>query len=162
MADQSDIQTPIFSSYKGWNKFTCWFSVKDRSVTNTSEIRADLKEFVKKVLEYFDEYNIPKLECELLGYHLDNLQDALRRLDKIPLDAEIFSAEIKSKHLSIESPSDELTKKQKRICIDIDRKIRRLLTGFPRVNFLEHAFDDYFDQIEKNPETNCWKLPALF
>ena len=43
MADQSDIQTPIFSSYKGRNEFSYWFLVKDESVTITSEIQADLK-----------------------------------------------------------------------------------------------------------------------
>ena len=42
-----DTQTPISSSYKGKNEFRYWFLVKDKSVTNTSEIQADLKEFVK-------------------------------------------------------------------------------------------------------------------
>ena len=64
MADQSDKQTLIFSSYKGWNGFWYEFSVKDGGVTNTLEIQADLKEFVKNALEHFCKYNIPKLKCD--------------------------------------------------------------------------------------------------
>ena len=33
--------------------------------------------------------------------------------------------------------------------IDIDDKIRRELARFPRLDFLEHAFDDHFKQIEE-------------
>ena len=51
MAGQLDKQTPIFSSYKGWNKFWYKFSVKNEGVTNTPKIQADLKEFVKNALE---------------------------------------------------------------------------------------------------------------
>ena len=69
MVDQSDIQTSIFSSYMGMNEFWYDFSVKDEKVTNTPEIQVDLKEFVENALQYFDEYNIQKLECELLGYY---------------------------------------------------------------------------------------------
>ena len=59
-------QTFIFSSYKGMNK--CWykFVVKNERVTNTSKIRTDLKEFVENTLKHFDEYNIPKLKCEVV------------------------------------------------------------------------------------------------
>ena len=58
MTDQSDRQTSIFSSYKGENKFWYKFLVKHERLQFTPEIRKDLKEFVKKSLEYFDEYNI--------------------------------------------------------------------------------------------------------
>ena len=50
-----------------------------------------------------------------------------------------------------EPPSDELTRGQKQIKIDINDKIRCELSSFPQLNFLEHAFDDYFKQIEKKP-----------
>ena len=91
MADQSDRQTFIFSSYKGWNEFWYKFSVKGEGVTSTPEIQADLKEFVKNALEHFHKYNIPKLKCELLGYHLENLYDVLYELGETLLDAEICS-----------------------------------------------------------------------
>ena len=35
------------------------------------------------------------------------------------------------------------------MCIDINLKIKRVLMGFPRLNILEYAFDDYFEQIEE-------------
>ena len=73
MMDQSDIQTPIFTSYKRMNGFSYWFSVKDESITIMSEIRKDLKEFVKYAVHDLDEYNILKLKCELLRHHLENL-----------------------------------------------------------------------------------------
>ena len=66
MADQSDIQTHIhvFSSYKGMNEFHYNFLVEDVIVTNTSEIQADLKEFVRNALQYLKEYiNILRLKC---------------------------------------------------------------------------------------------------
>ena len=90
MTDQSDRQTSIFSSYKGKNKFWYKFLVKDERVTITSEIRKDLKEFVKKALEYFDEYNIPKLKCELLGHPLENLHSVLHELGETPVDMKIY------------------------------------------------------------------------
>ena len=39
----TDRQTSIFSSYKGMNEFSYWFSVKIERGTNTSEKRTDLK-----------------------------------------------------------------------------------------------------------------------
>ena len=41
MADQSDRQTSIFSSYKGMNKCSYKFLVKGESVIATSEIQKD-------------------------------------------------------------------------------------------------------------------------
>ena len=80
MADQSDRQTSIFSSYKQKNEFLYELLVKDESVTDTPEIQVALNEFVKKALKHFYKYNIPKLECELLGHHLENLQSVLYEL----------------------------------------------------------------------------------
>ena len=91
MTDQSDIQTPISSSYKGVNEFSYWFSVKSESITIASEIQDDLNEFVKYALCDLDEYNIPELKCELLGHHLENLQSVLRELGETPLGGKIFS-----------------------------------------------------------------------
>ena len=87
----TDKQTSIFPSYKGMNEFTYCSLVKDESVTNTSEIQVELKEFVKNALEHFDEYNIPKLKCEVLGYHLENLYSVLHELGETPLDGELCS-----------------------------------------------------------------------
>ena len=151
MVVQLDIQTPIFSSYKGMNKFWYKFLVKDESVTITSEIQADLKEFVENALQYFDEYNIPKLECELPGHHLENLCGALCHLGKAPLDMRIRSGDIPCYSPGMEQPPDELTSEQERVEIDINNKIRRELARFPRFDFLEHAFDDNFHQNKRNP-----------
>ena len=49
----------------------------------------------------------------------------------------------------MEPPSVKLTRRQEQIRIDIDDKIWRELRNFLKLNFLEHAFDDYFKQIEK-------------
>ena len=141
MTDQSDKQTSIFSSYKGKNEFSYWFLVKDESVTNTPEIQADLKEFVKYALAYFNVYNIPKLKCELLGHHLENLYSVLYQLGETPLDGEICSHYRRCNNPGIEPPSVELTRKQKNIWIDINERIMRELACFPQPYFLENAFD---------------------
>ena len=54
MTNRSDIQPPIFSSYKGMNEFSYCFSVKNESVTITPKKQAGLIEFVKKALKHFD------------------------------------------------------------------------------------------------------------
>ena len=71
MACQSDAQTTIFSSYNGMNNFSYYFGNRDDVIT--PEILSDLKEFSENTLKHFDEYNIPKLRAELLGYHIHNL-----------------------------------------------------------------------------------------
>ena len=91
MADQSDIQTSIFSSYNGMNEFSYEFLVEDESITVTPEIQTDLKEFVNNALQYFDNYNIPELKCELLGHRLNNLWGILYELGETPLDRKICS-----------------------------------------------------------------------
>ena len=91
MADQLDIQTRIFSSYKGMNKFSYRFLAEGKSVTATPQIQADLKRFVKKAPRHFDVYHIPRLKCELLGHHLENLYNVIYELGKTPLDRKICS-----------------------------------------------------------------------
>ena len=108
MSDQSDRQTSIYSSYKGENKFWYKFLVKDKSVTNTSEIQVALKEFVKNALEYFDEYNIPKLKCKVLGHNLENLQSGLYELGETPLDGKLCSRIIRCSNPGKEPPSKNL------------------------------------------------------
>ena len=149
MADQSDIQTPIFSSYKGRNEFSYWFLVKDESVTITSEIQADLKKFVKYALQHFDEYDIPRLKCELLGYHLENLYDAFHELGKTLLDGKICLRSTQCSNPGKKPPLIGLTREQKHIWIDINERIFRELACFPKLYLLKHAFDDYFKQITK-------------
>ena len=149
MTYQSDIQTPIFSSYKGKNEFTYWFLVKDESVTKTSEIQADLKEFVEYALQYFDEYNIPRLKRELLGHHLENLFNVLYELGETPLDGKICSCAIQCSNPGKKPPLVGLTREQNHIWIDINERIFRELVGFPKLYFLEHGFDDHFKQITK-------------
>ena len=77
MTNQSDIQTPIFSSYKGINEFSYCFSAKNESVKITSKIQANLKEFVKKALKHFDKYNIPKLKSRTSS------QESLQRSSRV-------------------------------------------------------------------------------
>ena len=149
MTDQSDKQTSIFSSYKGENKFWYKFLVKDERVTNTSEMQVALKEFINNALEHLHKYNIPKLKCEVLGHHLENLQSVLYELGKTPLDGKICSRIIQCSNPGKEPPSDELTSEQKQIKIDIVYKVEHELSSFPRLNFLERAFHDYFEMIEK-------------
>ena len=108
MADQSDIQIPIFSFYKGKNEFSYCISVKNESVTITSKIQADLKEFVKKALKHFDKYNIPKPRCEVLGHHLKNLYSVLHELGETPLGGKICLHCRRCSNPGIEPPSVEL------------------------------------------------------
>ena len=115
MTDQSDRQTSIFSSYKGMNKFWYKFAVKNERVTNTSKIQTDLKEFVENALKHFDEYNIPKLKCEVLGHHLENLYNALHDLGETPLDGIIYLRIIQHSNPGKEPPSDKLTSEQERV-----------------------------------------------
>ena len=150
MTNQSDIQPPIFSSYKGMNEFSYCFSVKNESVTITPKKQAGLIEFVKKTLKNFDKYNIPKLKCEVLGHHLKNLYSVLHELCKTPPGGKICLHCRRCSNPGVEPPSVELTSEQKQIKININ-KIRRELARFPRLNFLEEAFDSYFKQIEKKP-----------
>ena len=120
--------------------------VKDKSVTNTSEIQAD---FVKYALQYFDEYDIPRLKCKLLGYHLENLYNVLHELGNTPLDGNICSRSIQCSNPGKKPPLIGLTREQKHIWIDINERIFHELVDFPKLYFLEHAFDDYFKHITK-------------
>ena len=135
MTNQSDIQTAIFSSYKGMNEFSYCFSVKNESVTITSKIQADLKEFLKKGLKHFDKYNIPELKCEVLGYQLKNLYSILHDLGETPLGGKICLHCRRCSNPGIKLPSVELTSEQKQIKININNKIRRELARFPQLNF---------------------------
>ena len=145
----TDRQTSIFSSYKGEYKIWYKFLVKDENVTVTPEIRADLEKFIENVLPCFDKYDIPRLNCELLGHHLMNLYIILQELIETTLGTKICSYVVRCCNLGKEPPSDELTSEQEQVKVDTDDKIRRELTGFSRLNFLENAFDDYFEQIKK-------------
>ena len=139
--------TSIFSSNNGMNKFSYKFLVEDESVTITFEIRTDLKEFIENALKHFGDYNIPKLKCGVLGYHLENLYSVLRELGETPLDGKICI--IQYSNPGKEPRSYELSSEQERIRIDIDDRIRRELARFPKLNLVEHAFDDYFEQTRK-------------
>ena len=61
------------SSYKGRNTFYYEILIKLDVTRNTPKIKADLKEFAVRVLPHFKKYDIPHLNCEILGYHLKNL-----------------------------------------------------------------------------------------
>ena len=99
--------------------------------------------------DYFDEYNIPRLKCKLLGHQLENLYNVLYELGETHLDGTICSHYRRCDNPGMEPPSVGLTTKQKHISIDINCKIRRVLAHFPLLNFLEHALDIYFEKIEK-------------
>ena len=106
------MQTPIFSSCDGMNLFSFWF-LGDKNVTVTPEIRADLEKFVENVLDYFNEYDIPGLQCELLWHHLENLQSSLCKLGKTPLNEKICWHREEYDNLGKKPPSVELTKEPK-------------------------------------------------
>ena len=126
------------------------FSEKNGGFIITSEIQADLKEFVKYALQYFHGYNIPELKCELLGHHLENLRSALHQLGETPLNGEIYWRIIQCSNPGMKQPSVELTREQKHRWIDINDTIMNELRDFPRLYlFLEITFDDSFEQIRK-------------
>ena len=54
-------------------------------------------------------------------------------------------------------PSDELTSEQEQVKVDIVDKIRGVVARFPRLNFLENVFDDYFEQIEDTLKLVVWE-----
>ena len=83
----SDKQTNEFLSYSMYNVFYYQFAWYGESIDfeDTPEVREDVKAFSKKASKHFCVYNtIPWLTCELLGHHLDNLQDFLRGLADNP------------------------------------------------------------------------------
>ena len=150
----TDRQTPIFSSYDGMIEFWYEFSVKGGTVVLTLEIEADLKQFVEYALQYFDEYNSPRLKCEVLGHHLVNLQSILRELGETPIEEKICSHSIQritpGKRPPITGfPSYFDGEVDSMMVINLHFWIREELERFPRLNFLEHTFDSYFDQIKK-------------
>ena len=64
--------TGMLASYTEMNHF-CYYSYSDcKRVGMTSEIRTNLREYIDHVLPYFDDYNIPAVKCETLGYHIDS------------------------------------------------------------------------------------------
>ena len=134
MTVQLDRQTSILSSYEGENKFLYEFLV-DESVTITSEIQVALKEFVKNALKHFNKSNIPKLKCEVLGHHLENLHSVLYELGETPLHGRICSHCKQCSKQGKEPPSDEVTRIQEQIKIDTNYKIRHELMKFPQLYF---------------------------
>ena len=151
--DQSDRQTSIFASYRGMNEFSYLFELKDRSV-KTPEIQADFKKNRQKCSAVFCRvFYIPWLKCKLIRYHLENLYNAFYELGETPLDGEICSRIIQCSNPGKEPPSDEFTSSIDRwtgpIITDIINKFRYELSRFPRLIFLEQAFEDYFDRIKE-------------
>ena len=83
----ADKQTSVYSSYLIYNVFEYQFLDRNKRIQfeDTPEVREDLKAFVKNALWQFCVYNtILWLTCELLGHHLENLQDFLRELPEDP------------------------------------------------------------------------------
>ena len=66
--------TGILASFTEMNYFYYYLAWNCERIYMTPEIRTDLKEYIDRVLPYFDDYNIPALKCEKLGYHIDNLK----------------------------------------------------------------------------------------
>ena len=162
MVDHSDRQTSIYPSYKAKNELPHRFLVKDEIVTNKPEILEALKEFVKNAVEHFDKYNISKLKSELLGHHLVNFQSVLYELGETALDGKICTHIKTISAPSMEPLPVELTRGRKQIKIDINDKIKHEHRSFPQLNFLEHAFDDYFKKMKKKPLDSLFKDALAF
>ena len=99
-------------------------------------------------------YNVPRVKCELLGQHLENLRDVLYFLNTLPLEEKYLYEHIRP--YSIQDTKPLLGRLPSWVAgwlgqsvIDIDVCVRCELARFPRLNFLEHAFDDFFRQIKK-------------
>ena len=133
MTDQPDIQTLIFSSYKGMNEFSYEFLVEGKSVTVTPEIRTDLKKFVNNAQKHFGKYNIRELKHEVLGHHLNNLWGIFYELNETPLDGKICSRVIQCSNAGKEPPSFEHSSCSwlDQVRINIDVTIRHEFVNFP-------------------------------
>ena len=94
-----------------------------------SELHSDVKVFVDRVSEHFDEYlHIPNLKRKLLGMYIDHLYGSCIELPDIPLS---IDCRVPGKGML----SAELTDEQKLIKINIIEKIKEELTHFPRLVF---------------------------
>ena len=136
MVCQSDPQTTIFSSYNGMNNFSCYFGNRDDVIT--PEILSDLKEFSENALKHFDEYNIPKLRAELLGYHIHNFFSFIEydlRVDPKTDIKRFFPISIDCECPGRGIPSEELTIEQRWIKLNIITKIKREIDNFLRLVF---------------------------
>ena len=146
---------------------------------DTSEVREDLKAFSINALKHFCVYNtIPWLTCELLGHHLDNLQDFLRGLADDPScefleSTRTYRSPAKktppvgppiyvdrwlhkfpkyykpSKKTSLSGLPTYVARWVNDIPIDIEDKIRHKLTLFPNLHFLTKPFDAFFEEIQE-------------
>ena len=152
MAKYLDDQTSRFASYKRNNEFTYYVEIREGFYVSsgriTSEVKADLKKFAKNVLPCFDKYDIPRLKCELLGHHLENLKSFIIELTKIRVN-KVISSHYKDVYSpGMIPPPDKLTSEQELVKIDIDDKIWHELSHFPRLIFLEYAFYGLFGKLK--------------
>ena len=162
MADQSDIQTPIFSSYEGLNKLAYYhYPGFCLEFEDTPEVRSDLRVFAESALELFHKYDIPWLKCELLGHHLDNLNDFLEVILELSLDAscepsrledflkdDVFLIFNRGEKPPSAEPTSNAYKWFDQIPKDIKKKrIHCEITCFPQLRFLKHVTNTYFEEI---------------
>ena len=116
----------------------------------TPEIKADLKEFADRVLPYFKKYDIPHLNCEILGYHLKNLSSFIYRLSRLRTNQLKRTYFRTARIRGTMPPSIKLTMAQELIEIDIEGVITDEFNRlrFRRFNYdLDRIFDDYFYKI---------------
>ena len=147
-----NLQFRELSSYVGRNNFYHEIEIRDCPclcpVTITPEIKADLKEFANRVLPYFNKYDIPRLKCESLGYHLKNLSSFIFRLTRVRTNQLKRTNGRVSRFQGKMPPSIELTREQELVEVYIERVIMNELKRFKSLNdFLYKAFSDYFKHI---------------
>ena len=177
----SDNQTNEFSSYSMYNVFYYQFAWYGESIDfeDTPEVREDVKAFSKKASKHFCVYNtIPWLTCELLGHHLDNLQDFLRGLADNPKREFLYSTKTcrspakkpppvgppiyvdrwlhkfpkyykPGKKTSSSGLPSYVARWVNDIPIDIKDKIRHELALFPNLHFLTKPFNAFLEEIEE-------------
>ena len=139
--------TGILASYTEMNHFYYFSAWNCERIYMTSEIRTDFKEYIDRVLPYFNDYNIPALKCEILGYHIDNLKSTILELEEQSKGYSVYS---NNKSYSVKGshpPLIELTPKQKNLVIDIDIKVRHELENYPRLRKFWHFLSSYVVEI---------------
>ena len=72
---------------------------------------------MKSVLQYLEEYDIPRLKCELLGHHIENFKTDLREIVEPPVGEKLHYRHV-LRDISGEKPTLELTREQERINIE--------------------------------------------
>ena len=131
----SDQQTQIFSSRFGTNYLEYSF-ILEKDLKLMPKIVSDMERFRENVLKHFKYDHIPKLRCEILSYHINNLWVEVHQLlHMYPVNTLIRRVGLGSQYqcLGRGNPSEEPTEEQNLVKIDLVYKISREIRHF-------HAF----------------------